>query len=100
MEQRDKSLWEFVHDTYPVNRQLVWLNNCGTVPAGTHIVQAVSQFIKDYSERGVLTEAAGYHEVSWNGKTILRGGSSMAQGVYFVNLKTNETNVVGRMVGF
>ena len=71
MEQGDKSVWKLVYDTYPVNQQLVWLNNCGTTPAGTHIVQAVSQFIKDYSERGVLTEAASYHGVRQGIKTIL-----------------------------
>ena len=71
MEQGNKSIWELAYDAYPVNQQLVWLNNCGTTPAGTHIVQAVSRFIKGYSERGVLTEAASYHDVRQSIKAIL-----------------------------
>ena len=71
MGEEYKSIWELAHDAYPVNQQLVWLNNCGTTPAGTHIVQAVSRFIEGYSEKGVLTEAASYHDVRKSIKTIL-----------------------------
>ena len=71
MEQGDKNVWELAYSAYPVNQQLIWLNNCGTSPAGMHIVQAVSRFIKGYSESGVLTEAASYHDVRQSIKTIL-----------------------------
>ena len=65
--------WKFVYDTYPVNRELIWLNNCGITPAGTHIVQAVSRFLKGYAEKGILTETASYQEVRRNIKKILAG---------------------------
>ena len=63
--------WEFVYDAYPVNRELIWLNNCGITPAGTHIVQAVSRFLEGYAEKGILTETASYHEVRQSIKKIL-----------------------------
>ena len=69
--EEDRRIWELAHNAYPVNQQLVWLNNCGTTPAGMHIVQAVSRFIKGYSENGVLTEAAKYHDTKQNIKAIL-----------------------------
>jgi selenocysteine lyase/cysteine desulfurase len=63
--------WHSVYEAYPVNREMIWLNNCGTTPAGTHIVQAVSRFIDAYSQKGVLTETADYSEVRNRIKTIL-----------------------------
>ena len=71
MEQGNKSIWELAHDAYPVNHQLIWLNNCGTTPAGTHIVQVVSRFMKGYSEKGVLTDVVSYHDVRKSIKGIL-----------------------------
>jgi selenocysteine lyase/cysteine desulfurase len=65
--------WEFVYDAYPVNRKLIWLNNCGITPAGTHIVQAVSRFLEGYAEKGILTETASYQEVRRSIKKILAG---------------------------
>ncbi|MDM8536695.1 aminotransferase class V-fold PLP-dependent enzyme [Desulfobacterales bacterium HSG17] len=63
--------WKTIQDAYPVNNHLIWLNNCGTTPAGNHIVKAVSDFIKGYSQKGVYTEAANYHKVRQGIKNIL-----------------------------
>lgn len=63
--------WHSVYEAYPVNRQMIWLNNCGTTPAGTHIVQAVARFMEGYSQKGLLTETADYAEVRNRIKTIL-----------------------------
>ncbi len=66
--------WKFAYNAYPVNQNLIWLNNCGTTPAGTHIVQAVSRFIQGYSEHGLLTtETANYDEVKKRIKAIIAG---------------------------
>ncbi len=65
--------WNFVFDAYPVNRNLIWLNNCGIAPAGTHIVQAVSNFLEGYTERGILTQTASYSGTKRRIKEILAG---------------------------
>jgi cysteine desulfurase / selenocysteine lyase len=63
--------WQRVYDAFPVNREMIWLNNCGTTPAGNHIVSAVTRFIKGYAEKGILTDVALYSEVRDRIKTIL-----------------------------
>ena len=63
--------WQKVYDAFPVNRKLIWLNNCGTVPAGAHVLKSVSRFLRGYSEKGVLTDVAAYTAVRRKIKTIL-----------------------------
>ncbi len=63
--------WQRVYDQYPVNGHLIWLNNCGTTPAGTHIVDAMSRFLQGYARRGTLTRTARYGDVQRRIKAIL-----------------------------
>jgi len=63
--------WTTIYKAYPVNKEMIWLNNCGTTPAGKHIVKALSRFIQGYAQKGVLTEIAVYPEVQSNIKKIL-----------------------------
>jgi len=63
--------WTTIYKAYPVNNEMIWLNNCGTTPAGKHIVKALSQFIEGYAKKGVLTKIAVYPEVQNNIKKIL-----------------------------
>jgi selenocysteine lyase/cysteine desulfurase len=63
--------WHPIQALYPVNEELIWLNNCGTVPAGRHVVEAVSTFLEGYARRGVLTETASYSAVGTRIKTLL-----------------------------
>ncbi|MBW2606569.1 MAG: aminotransferase class V-fold PLP-dependent enzyme [Deltaproteobacteria bacterium] len=63
--------WTTIYKAYPVNKEMIWLNNCGTTPAGKHIVKALSRFIEGYAQKGVLTEIAVYPEVQNNIKKIL-----------------------------
>lgn len=65
--------WERVYDAYPVNEEMIWLNNCGTVPAGTHVVEAVARFLHGYARRGVLDREAPYPKVKREIKEILSG---------------------------
>lgn len=65
--------WQSVYDSFPVNQEFVWLNNCGTTPAGRHVVRAVSRFIKGYSEKGIFTDTASYPDVRHRIKTLLAG---------------------------
>lgn len=63
--------WNTICKAYPVNKEMIWLNNCGTTPAGNHIVKTLSRFIEGYAKKGVLTETAVYPEVQHNIKKIL-----------------------------
>jgi selenocysteine lyase/cysteine desulfurase len=63
--------WTTIYQAYPVNKEMIWLNNCGIAPAGKHIVKALSRFIEGYAQKGVLTETAIYPEVQNNIKKIL-----------------------------
>ncbi len=65
--------WRIVYDSFPVNQKLIWLNNCGTTPAGTHVEQAMASFMRGYAEKGVLTDAASYAEIKQRIKAILSG---------------------------
>ncbi len=65
--------WQSIHDLYPVNREFIWLNNCGVVPAGNHIVDAATRFLKGYAQKGILTDVASYQDVKRKIKTILAG---------------------------
>ncbi len=63
--------WNSIYKAYPVNKEMIWLNNCGTTPAGKHIVKAISLFIEGYAKKGILTQVATYQKVQKNIKKIL-----------------------------
>ncbi len=63
--------WKTVHEMYPVNGNAIWLNNCGTVPAGDHIVQRVCGYLEGYSQKGVFTDRENFFDVRNRIKKIL-----------------------------
>lgn len=63
--------WKSIHDAYPVNADMIWLNNCGTTPAGKHNVEAMTALMDGYSRRGVLSGAADLKKIGTRIKTIL-----------------------------
>ena len=63
--------WNKIYEAYAVNREMVWLNNCGTTPAGRHIVKALSRFMQGYARKGILTEVARRSKVQKKIKKIL-----------------------------
>ncbi|MDM8554811.1 aminotransferase class V-fold PLP-dependent enzyme [Desulfococcaceae bacterium HSG7] len=63
--------WQSVYDLYPVNQEFIWLNNCGTVPAGSHVIQAVTRFFNGYAQKGIFTETASYAQVRHKIKSVL-----------------------------
>jgi cysteine desulfurase/selenocysteine lyase len=46
--------WQAVHADFPVNRRLVWLNNCGISPPPGPVVAAMEAHLRAYAERAVL----------------------------------------------
>jgi cysteine desulfurase / selenocysteine lyase len=65
--------WNPIYAAFPVNQEMIWLNNSGTTPAGTHIVTALSRFMEGYSRKGIFTETAVFTEVRSKIKNILSG---------------------------
>ena len=63
--------WNQIHTAFPVNQEMIWLNNCGTTPAGTHIVAALSRFMEGYSRKGIFTETARFTEVRNHIKSMI-----------------------------
>lgn len=63
--------WNSAYKAYAVNREMIWLNNCGTTPAGSHIVKALSRFMQGYARKGILTEVARHSQVQKKIKKIL-----------------------------
>lgn len=52
--------WDRVHADFPVNRHLIWLNNCGTTPLGDPVRRAVSAWLEEYGRRGAAAEGWSY----------------------------------------
>lgn len=63
--------WQIIYDAFPVNREMIWLNNCGTTPAGAHVVAAVTRFIAGYAEKGIFTDVASYEGIRTRIKAVL-----------------------------
>ena len=63
--------WQGVCENYPVNREMIWLNNCGITPAGTHVLDAVRRYMNDYARFGVQAPSADYGRIRQRIKEIL-----------------------------
>jgi len=63
--------WGTIYKAYPVNKEMIWLNNCGTTPVGTHIIKVLSRFMEGYSQKGVFTEVVGHAKVQSHIKNML-----------------------------
>lgn len=65
--------WERVYRNFPVNTELVWLNNCGVAPPGRHVLSAMADFFGDYARCCILGERETYPVVRGRIKAILAG---------------------------
>jgi len=63
--------WGKFNRAYPVNEELIWLNNCGTTPAGSFAIEEVTRYLTGYSHRGVFTDVQKYPSVKRNITGIL-----------------------------
>lgn len=65
--------WQKIHDAFPVNQHLVWLNNCGVAPPGRQVVEKMSRFLESYAQRGVCAPEASPGKIRSRIKEILSG---------------------------
>ena len=63
--------FQAAHDAYPVNRQLLWLNNSGTTPAGRHIVARMARHYEQLATVGPEQTVPGFVDVHGRIKTHL-----------------------------
>ncbi len=52
--------WDRIASDFPVNENLIWLNNCGTTPVGDPIRAEVNRWLEEYGRRGALAEGFSY----------------------------------------
>jgi len=65
------NIWEKVYKDYPVNDNLIWLNNCGTTPSNLVIEKEMSRYFKAYSEAGIFSKEYSYTEIKSNIQSII-----------------------------
>lgn len=65
--------WKEIQDLYPVNQEMIWLNNCGTTPCNLNTIQAVGEYLEGYSRKGGLTEVRKYASVKQSIRKIVAG---------------------------
>lgn len=63
--------WNAVHDAFPINRELIWLNNCGIAPAGKTVTDAMERFMAGFARRGILTDTESFPETGRAIKAVL-----------------------------
>lgn len=54
--------WEKIYNDYPINQELIWLNNCGTTSPSATILRELNLFLEGFSRKGVLTEVRKFGE--------------------------------------
>jgi selenocysteine lyase/cysteine desulfurase len=52
--------WNAVQEAFPVNRERIWLNNCGVSPASTRVAEAMARFMTGFARDGILTETESF----------------------------------------
>jgi cysteine desulfurase / selenocysteine lyase len=55
--------WQIYYDNYPVNQELIWLNNCGTTPVSRRTIENVMRYLEAYSKLGVFNDLEKYATV-------------------------------------
>ncbi|MCG6894350.1 MAG: aminotransferase class V-fold PLP-dependent enzyme, partial [Desulfobacteraceae bacterium] len=63
--------WTEIAAQFPVNENFIWLNNCGTVPAGRHCLEAMHRYLQSYADKGTLGEAVSFSKVKGRIREIL-----------------------------
>ena len=89
--------WKPVQAAFPVNSRMIWLNNCGITPAGSHVVAAMRRYLEDYALQGIFTPTAVYPAVRRRIKTILgRLLNCPAESLCLIHNTSEGMNVVSR----
>ncbi|EQA46474.1 aminotransferase, class V [Leptospira broomii serovar Hurstbridge str. 5399] len=82
--------WVKIQALYPVNREMIWLNNCGTTPCNTETIRWVNEYLQGYASHGGLTEVRRYVTVKRVIRKILAELLGCDQGELSLIHNTNE----------
>src|SRR4051812_18893210 len=52
--------WDRVAADFPVNQNLIWMNNCGTTPLGDPIRSTVNRWLEEYGRLGAEGKSFTY----------------------------------------
>ena len=63
--------WDEIFKLYPVNNNLIYLNNCGTTPACTIVTDEMKVYFEEYSKHGILNKKYSITEIKETIQTIL-----------------------------
>lgn len=62
-----------MYEDFPVNRELIWLNNCGTTPASRVVTEVMKRYFEAYAREGVLMKDFSLPETQDSIQRILAG---------------------------
>lgn len=65
------SFWEKIGNSFPVNQNLIWLNNCGTTPMSRYVEEEIQNFCQIYAGYGLLQSEYGFAKLKKNIKVKL-----------------------------
>ena len=71
MVKKVKINWHDVYKSFPINKNMIWLNNCGTTPPGKQIVNEMKSFLENYLEEGIFVKNFFYKDVLSSIRKIL-----------------------------
>ncbi len=63
--------WKQVYDDFPINKNYIWLNNCGSTPPCRQIIDKVNTYIDEYSLNGIYTKSFSLSKVKRSIKAII-----------------------------
>ncbi|MCW7463742.1 aminotransferase class V-fold PLP-dependent enzyme [Leptospira limi] len=49
------SNWKGISEYFPVQKESVWLNYCGTTPVSTYAIQMMNVYLEEYAKFGIFT---------------------------------------------
>jgi cysteine desulfurase / selenocysteine lyase len=89
--------WNAVQEAFPVNRERIWLNNCGVSPAGTHVAEAMARFMSGFARDGILTETESFPATGSAVKGILgRLLNCRVEALALIHHTAEGMNIVSR----
>lgn len=63
--------WKPVYDAFPINREMVWLNNCGVTPPGNHVAEASAGLMNALAKKGIYASEANPQRIRNRIKAVL-----------------------------
>jgi len=63
--------WEKYYQAYPINKKMIWLNNCGTTPASDFILEEMHNYLESAAQEGTESKTFIYSQIKSENQEIL-----------------------------